>query len=325
MRVKKILIIRFSSIGDIVLTTPVIRCLKLQLPGIELHYLTKPVYQNILEANPYLDKIHVLQNSLLETVDLLRQEKYDCIIDLHRNIRTLLIKQMLGVISFSFNKLNIQKWLLVQFKINHLPKLHIVDRYLQTVKSLGVYNDEKGLDYFIPADTPVLPQLPANFIAIAIGAQHATKRLPVNKLIEICRQLTDPVLLLGGKDDQETGNRIVEEAGTHVQNLCGILSLNQSALVIELAAKVLTHDTGLMHIAAAFQKPIVSVWGNTIPAFGMYPYYGSAINRNQTFEVNPLSCRPCSKIGYAECPKGHFKCMNDQPVDAIAQALKNAN
>ncbi|MFA6260225.1 MAG: glycosyltransferase family 9 protein [Bacteroidia bacterium] len=323
MPVQKILIIRFSSIGDIVLTTPVIRCLKLQLPGVELHYLTKPVYHTLLEANPYIDKIHVLKPSLNETVKELRQENFDCIIDLHRNIRTFWIKQRLGVLSNSFNKLNLLKWLMVNFKINQLPRVHIVDRYLQTVKHLEVYNDEKGLDYFIPSDTPILPHLPATFIAAAIGAQHATKRLPTDKLISICSQLSVPVLLLGGKEDQETGNAIVQASGNHVQNLCGALSIHQSALVIELASLVLTHDTGLMHIAAAFQKPIVSVWGNTIPAFGMYPYYGSQTNRNTTFEVKDLSCRPCTKIGYAQCPKGHFKCMRDQPTDAIVKALQS--
>lgn len=323
MPVKKILIIRFSSIGDIVLTTPVMRCLKLQQAGIEVHYLTKPVYHTLLEANPYVDKIHVLKSSLHETVKELRHENFDCIIDLHRNIRTFWIKQRLGVPSYSFNKLNMRKWLMVNFKINRLPPVHIVDRYLQTVKHMDVFNDEKGLDYFIPSDTPILPQLPSTFIAVSIGAQHATKRLPTDKLIAICRQVSMPVLLLGGKEDQETGDTIARAAGNHVQNLCGMLSIHQSALVIELADKVLTHDTGLMHIAAAFQKPIVSVWGNTIPAFGMYPYYGSRTNRNTSFEVLNLSCRPCTKIGYAQCPKGHFKCMRDQPTNAIVKALQS--
>jgi ADP-heptose:LPS heptosyltransferase len=306
----KILIIRFSSIGDIVLTSPVIRCLKEQIEELELHYLSKKAYEPVLAGNPHIDKIHFFESSLSDCISELKKEKFDYIIDLHHNLRTFLIKTQLGVKSSSFDKLNRQKWLLVNFKKNILPPAHIVDRYLQTVNFLGVKNDGKGLDYFLLnahdlAD--LLPESHQHYISVVIGAQHGTKRLPVERLIELCSKIKQPVVLLGGPEDQARGDAIMKGAGIHVFNGCGKFKLDQSAFIVKMSEQVISHDTGLMHIAAAFNKSILSVWGNTVPEFGMYPY---KTDRSRIFQVQGLSCRPCSKIGYETCPKGHFKCMN---------------
>jgi ADP-heptose:LPS heptosyltransferase len=137
----KILILRFSSIGDIVLATPVIRCLKTQIPNAEVHFATKKSFLSIISENPYIDKIHLLHESLGNLVNELKLEKFDVIIDLHHNLRTKIIKFRLGVKSHSFPKLNIQKFLLTNFKVNKMPNIHIVDRYFETVKSLNVNND----------------------------------------------------------------------------------------------------------------------------------------------------------------------------------------
>ena len=148
----KILIIRFSSIGDIVLTSPVIRCLKLQT-GSEIHYLTKQPFVALLKNNPHVSKVFAIDKSVGEVLPALRREKYDYIIDLHHNLRTFILKWRLPFVkSYAFKKLNFEKWLLTNFKINRLPKTHIVDRYLETVKSLGVKNDGQGLDFFLPED-----------------------------------------------------------------------------------------------------------------------------------------------------------------------------
>lgn len=321
----KILVIRFSSIGDIVLTTPVIRCLKQQLKGAEIHYLTKKKFEAVLSSNPYIDKLHFLDERLTDTISSLKQERFDVLIDLHHNLRTLMIKTRLGIKSSSFDKLNWQKWLLVNFKINRLPSIHIVDRYLNTVKFLGVKNDEKGLDYFLNSEHDISTLLPSShqvFIGIAIGAQHATKRLPQHKLIELCKSLTGPVVLLGGPEDSVRADEICKEAGQHIFNGCGKFSLDQSAYLVKMAKEIITHDTGLMHIAAAFDKTIISVWGNTIPEFGMYPY---KVSRSVIVEVNRLPCRPCSKIGYQKCPLGHFKCMNEIPISSIVNNSDNAD
>lgn len=320
----KFLIIRFSSIGDIVLTTPVVRCLKQQYPNAEIHYLTLPAFKSILTPNPYIDFVHVLDKPLLKKITELKQLGFDYMIDLHNNLRTRIIKSCLDIPAFSFDKLNVEKAQLVTLKTNTLPAIHIVDRYLATLNSFDIKNDGQGLDYFLPEDLIIneLMQAASNqtYTAIAIGAQHATKRLPTPKLIEICSAITHRVVLLGGPEDKQIGEQIAAACGTHVINCCGSLSLHQSAWMVKQAHNIITHDTGLMHIAAAFKKPIISVWGNTIPELGMNPYYGNLNIVNNQMQVANLACRPCSKIGYKQCPKGHFNCMQLQDGLAIASA-----
>ncbi len=325
-KVKKILIVRFSSIGDIVLTTPVIRCLKLQT-GAQIDFLTKVNFKTVLATNPYITTLHTVEKSYKEKLSDLQSANYDLIIDLQKNQHSWRLKRSLAVPSFSFNKLNIEKWLLVNTKINFLPNIHIVDRYLATASSLGLENDGKGLDYFIPVEQKVqledfLPKGNTKYIAFVTGAAHATKRLPEEKIISICKKINYPIVLLGGKDESESGERIASESGNHVWSACGKFNLHQSASWVQQAALVITHDTGLMHIAAAFQQNIISIWGNTTPKFGMFPYYALGINNNISIEVNELGCRPCSKIGHSVCPKGHFKCMQDIDETAILMNIK---
>lgn len=313
----KVLLLRFSSIGDIVLTTPVIRTVKTQVDNAEVHFATKAGYKAILESNPYIDKVHCLEDDLRKLINQLRKEKFDFIIDLHNNLRTRIIKLALGAKSSSFDKLNYEKWLMVNFKINKLPHLHIVERYLAAAAPLGVKNDSLGLDYFIPDKDQVpvdwLPEeMRSGYVVYAIGGQHFTKKLPVERMIELCDKINRPIILLGGKEDLGNGD-IVRERVTRsfIYNACGKFNLNQSASIVKQANYVFSHDTGLMHIAAAFRKEIFSIWGNTIPLFGMYPYR----TRFSVLENNKLDCRPCSKIGYDKCPKGHFRCMYDTEFD----------
>jgi len=316
----KFLIIRFSSIGDIVLTTPVIRCLRKKYSQATIHYLTKKKFATILQSNPYLDKVLLLEDNFNKTVQEIENEEYDYIIDLHHNLRTLRIKNLIRDIPFySFNKLNIKKWIYTNFKINTMPQVHIVDRYMTTVEKLGVVNDGLGLDYFIAESEKVKEgDIPFShlhgYVAIAIGAAHNTKKLPVEKLKELVQKITFPVILLGGKEDFSNGEKIAETDPIKVYNACGKFSLNESADIVRNAKLVISHDTGMMHIAAAFKKNILSVWGNTVPSFGMTPYK----TNYEVFQVNKLWCRPCSKTGFDKCPLGHFKCMNEQSTDAIA-------
>ena len=323
----KFLIIRFSSIADIVLTTPVVRCLKQQLENAEVHYLVKKPFSTIVENNSYVDKVHILEDDLKQTIELLKKENFNYIIDLHHNLRTWRVKRALkNIPAFSFNKLNYEKWLLTAFKINRLPKVHIVDRYMFTVRPFNVRNDHKGLDYFIPEkDVVPIEQLPLShrfgFIGIVIGAAHNTKKLPLHKLKELCTKIDHPIILLGGVEDKNIGDEIASVDTIKVWNACGRFNINQSADLVRKSKLIISHDTGLMHIAAAFKKPIISVWGNTVPEFGMAPYYGKSEIRNSKFEILNLPCRPCSKIGYKKCPRGHFKCMENIEVGEVLNAI----
>lgn len=325
--IRKILIIRFSSIGDIVLTTPVVRCLKLQLPALELHYLTKEQFLPVLEVNPYISKVWLYDYNFHHLLPQLDSEGFDYVVDLHKNYRSFYVRWKLGLMSGTFSKLNVRKWLIVNLKINLLPPVHIVDRYMNAVSGLGVHNDGIGLNFFIPENAGIDPEtLPEIFrrgyIAVVIGGKHNTKIFPMEKVIEICKKMTRPVILLGGNEDRDRGERIVDATGPTVFNTCGSYTLNQSASLIRDADAVMTNDTGLMHIAAAFHKRIVSVWGNTVPEFGMFPYLTGEEKKNSLIvEVKGLSCRPCSKLGYGACPKKHFRCMNDIDTREIVNFL----
>ncbi len=265
-----------------------------------------------------------LDEDILDTIEILKDEKFDAVIDLHYNLRTLRIKQALkGIPFYSFNKLNTQKWIYTSFKINTMPHEHIVDRYMETVKNFGVVNDNKGLDFFIPEkdkvkDNDIPFSHSQGYIAIAIGAAHYTKKLPVDKLKELCEKINYPIILLGGKEDYDNGGEISNVDEVKIYNACGKFSLNESADIIRRSNLIISHDTGLMHIAAAFKKMIFSVWGNTVPSFGMYPYE----TEYKIFQVNKLWCRPCSKIGFDKCPLGHFKCMQKISIDFIAENAK---
>jgi len=324
---------RFSSIGDIAWTTPVIRCVKKQLAGVELHYCTKQCYKSLVEANPYLDKIHYLDNSLGELITELKKEKYDFIIDLHRNIRTSIIKMSLGVKSKAYDKLRIKRFLYTNFQINLMPNCHVVDRYFEAAAPLGIENDGDGLDYYIPEKDEVeLEWLPEThqkgFVAFVIGATGWTKILPYEKMVELCDKINKPIVLIGGKEDFETGDKIekffntptndnqldegLKELGKKavIFNACGKFNLSQSASLVKQAQVVFGHDTGLTHIAAAFKKTVFSIWGGTVPN-NFYPYK----TKFYLIENTKLNCRPCSKSGRSKCPKGHFKCMKDLVFD----------
>jgi len=318
----KVLIVRFSSIGDIVLTTPIIRCLKEQLEGdVEIHYLTKKNFSEILKHNSYLTKIHTIEKTSSEIIETLKKENFDYIVDLHNNIRSSYIKRNLKGISFTVNKINFAKWLIVNFKVDRLPKVHIVDRYFETFKALGVENDGKGLDYFISSNDEIELSISSGFVAFAIGGSYTTKKLPDEKIIKICKNLNMQVILLGGQEDIAIGNKIKTLVGDRIDNLCGELTINQSAWVISQADSVITHDTGMMHIAAAFKRPIVSIWGNTIPEFGMYPYLPTNAPPPTMIYVPDLNCRPCSKLGHSSCPKKHFNCMNLIDEQKVVEAI----
>lgn len=319
---KKILVVRFSSIGDIVLTSPVVRCLHEQLDA-EVYVITKDAFAGMYRNNPHVHKVITIQSKVSEARAELEAVKFDFVVDLHHNLRSAQVKRICKAPSASFPKLNIEKFLYVKLGINRMPDVHIVDRYFEAVKPLGVMNDGKGLDYFITQQNVVsLSVLPeshrSGYIAVTAGAKFATKEMPLDLMVSVIRHLNKPVVLLGGKDEIPKGEKIANECGTLVYNACGKFNLDQSASLVQQAEMVVAHDTGLMHIASAFRKKIYSVWGNTVPDFGMYPYLPGEGSR--IIEVKGLRCRPCSKLGYAECPLGHFRCMNNIAVSAFDDA-----
>ena len=325
----KILVIRFSSIGDIVLTTPVIRCLKNQISDAEIHVLTKKKFSGLYKTNPYINKVYEYDDSLKKNIEELKLENYDYIVDLQKNKRSLRVTRALHRPHSSFPKLNFKKFLLTTFKINLMPDIHIVDRYFKAVEKIGVKNDYQGLDFFISEKNNYpLSELPEDFQngyhAFVIGGTYKTKILPAVKVIEVIKKLNEPVILLGGPDDVERAEEIISAVSCQLLaiSLVGKINLEQSASIVKNAKSVLTNDTGLMHIAAAFHKNVVSVWGNTVPELGMYPYLTKEKEKCHIVECKDVKCRPCSKLGFKECPRRHFKCMMEIDCDAIVERLR---
>lgn len=316
----KILVIRFSSMGDIIYTTPVVRCLKKQVPNAEVHFLTKPAFKYIYDNNPYVDKLLLLKPTLKETIDEIKAEGYDHIVDLHNNLRTAIIKLRTGIPSGTYKKQPIKKWLSLKFKLKLIAPTHLVDRYLEATKSLGVVNDGQPIDYYVKAEHQLSKLLPPShqkaYVAFIIGATHFTKRMPNERIISLCREVKTPVVLLGGNDVKANGDEITAALGDVIYNACGVTSLDESVFLVSKAQSIIGFDTGLTHIAEAFNRPIVSVWGGTVPELlGVQPY----MVKDVLVAGIDLDCRPCSKFGLEKCPLGHFKCMNDMPLDGIVE------
>lgn len=297
----------------------------MQYPSAEVHFLTKKRNADLLQANPYIDKIQLYDGSISNLISDLKAEKYDYIIDLHNNLRSLAVKFSLNAQSYSFNKLNFRKLLFTRFGINTMPDRHIVDRAMETLRSFNIENDGKGLDYFIPdGDEFLQDELPENFrsgyIALVLAGTYTTKKMPVAKYRNLISGSNVPFVLLGGKSERILASEILDWNTGNVVDFTGQLRINQSASLVKKARLVISNDTGLMHIAAAFRKKILSVWGNTSPEFGMYPYLPG--KGSEMIEVKGLACRPCSKLGYRKCPKKHFRCMNDIQEDKIIDWVK---
>ena len=330
----KFLVIRFSSIGDIVLASPVLRCLKKQVMTAEVHFLTKSSFKAVTVSNPYVDKFFYYDNDIEAVIELLKKEEYDYVIDLHKNFRSNKVKRSLGVKSYTIDKLNFQKFLLTKFHIDIMPKRHITKRSLDAVAEFGVTDDDGGLDYIIPEEDMVKESdIPAShhagYIAMVIGASYFTKKLPVHKLIPLCEGINHPIILIGGKEDNEVGTQVAEAVQGKVYNACGKFNLNESADLVRRSKLVISHDTGLQYIASAFNKIVLAIWGSTSPRLDVEPYYSKAFLASQKelpyeniIRQPELWCQPCSKYGKKKCPLGHFKCMEQMDINYISKRVE---
>lgn len=324
----KVLIIRLSSIGDIVLTTPTVRSLAHAGREVEIHYLVKKTFYALLAANPYIHTIHVFDKDLKALLRDLRAEKFDFVLDLHNNLRSLRIKTALGRPYATLNKENYQKFLLTKLKNRKVDIAHIVERYADTLKPLGIALDAGGLDCFIPDshyaqaksiwETAGLWENRKNVLAVVLGGTYYTKRWPPEYFVELIQRLNRPVVLLGGKDSLEEVAQIIPHIQVPCIDAVGRYELLSSAALMHGCGAVLTHDTGLMHIAAALQMKVFSLWGNTVPEYGMTPYHTD----HHILEIKGLGCRPCSRLGFDRCPKGHFKCMRDLKPETVLHYLE---
>jgi len=313
----KVLIIRFSSIGDIVLCTSFLRQLKHQWKGdLEIHFLTKQKFSGVLNHNPNVSEIHTFEKSIAECYPTLVNQAFDYIFDLQSNLRSALVKRRLKVLSFSLDKRNFAKYIWVRWGIKGSIG-HVVDRYRQTASAFNIQEDGVGLEFYLAPGDHFKVEV-NHFIAVVLGATHAGKRADAQHWIDWLTDVKLPIILLGGESEVTLAKEISERIAC--LNLSGELELGQSASVIKQAKMVITGDTGLMHIAAAFKKDIISLWGCTRPSLGMAPW----LPGENSVVLEPINRKsvPCSKLGN-RCKYGwKKKCMHQLIKTQIAQAIE---
>ncbi len=335
---KKILILRLSSIGDILLSTPFIRQVRIAFPKARIDFVVKKEFYPILQFNPHLDKIYRYDKATgLAGLDALSkklaEQKYDFVFDLHNNFRTrYILSKQNKKNTFKIKKDKIKRALLVYAKLNTYKTVTTIpQRYVTVGQQAGIIDDDNGLEIFwkdsIELEISSILQrhhTRNKFIVIAAGAAHYTKRWPIDKYMKLVEKLlaysNAHIFLMGNDKEKEMLSNLV--ISPRIINLAGQLSLLQAAALIGKAQVVVSNDSGLMHMASAVNTPVVAIFGSTVKELGFFPYKGLSV----VHEVQNLWCRPCSHIGRSKCPLGHFKCMlNIKENDVFASVVKFLN
>jgi heptosyltransferase-2 len=320
-KLQKILIIRLSSIGDILLTTPLIRSIKKINPEIQIDFVLKEEFFELVKNNPNLTNIHIYTKQSFEKqilINTLRSNNYEIVIDLQNNLRSREITRSLHCRILRFKKNSINKFLLVHFKINKLkdaPQIPI--RYAEAA---GVELDTEGLDFFTDNEPDPKLKTDEKYIGLCPGAKHFTKRWPKEYFIEMAKRLESTgykVVFFGGLEEVE----LCFEMGNQIENALNLCNTNilQVGSDMKMCRAIYTNDSGLMHLASAVKVPVIAFFGSTVKEFGFYPYKTKYIE----LENKNLSCRPCTHIGRKSCPKIHFKCMKEIKPELALNNLQN--
>lgn len=336
---RRILIIRLSSIGDIVLTTPVLRVLRRQYPDLVIDYLVKEQFQSLITAHPAVDTVHTISKDF-SFGDLLRLRqyvqtsgKYDAIIDLHDNLRSRVLTTGGKLPYVRYDKQRFYRWLYVYWK-KRTPAIetYITDRYFDALAPFEISNDEQGLEFYFPQDfqynDPSVRDEVEEFhatgnpVTLALGAAWATKEWLPERFGDVANQLINQysasIALIGGPDDRHLvepiQSRVTDK--THLYNFIGRTSLLESAKILEGTQLHLANDSGFTHIATAFKKKVIVVLGSTAMPIVFYPKYTA----HELVADSTLGCRPCTHMGRKKCPLGHFKCMNNIETEQVLAA-----
>ncbi len=334
---KAILLIRLSAIGDIILTTPLIRVLRKRFPSARIDFITKAKYADLLRFHPALSQIYEFPDhggfaELKTARRWIAAQGYDVILDLHRNLRSYVLtwRQLRGPIP-RMSKYAFRRFLLVKFGINRYREVvPVYRRYLNVAGHLGVGDDGRGSEIFIPRDVlqrinarlreSALPE--GRFFALAPGAGFATKRWPIEYFIDLGRNLSKNnrvFCILGAQQDRRLADQI-RQVLPEALDFTGRLTLLESAAVLSQARALITNDTGLMHMAEAVKTPVVALFGSTTRELGFFPMLPESV----VIENPEIRCRPCSHIGRHQCPKGHFLCMRSLKPERVFRVLKES-
>ncbi|MBI3005335.1 MAG: lipopolysaccharide heptosyltransferase II [Ignavibacteriales bacterium] len=340
----KTLVIRFSSVGDIVLSTPLLRVLRKRFPEGQVDYVTRKEYAELVRSNHNLNVTYEYDAAtgfagLRKLKQRIVAEKYDLIVDIHDSLRSKYLRSFrAGTETVAINKRKFERYMLVQRKENlYKEVVSVADRYIEPLLRFGVENDGNGLELHIPDEvlfgvSGKIAKLNLSRFEKVVGlcpsSRHFTKRWPAERFAEVgarfAKEHAAKVLIFGGPGDTElcssVESRIASSEGVEkVTSLAGQLSLLESAAAMQLCDVIVTNDSGLMHLAAAMQKKIVALFGSTVREFGFFPVATHSV----VVEREGLPCRPCSHIGRSSCPEGHFRCMKEiSPGEVFEQTKK---
>ena len=323
----KVLICHTSDFGNLIFATPLIRNLKMNLEA-EVFCLIDMENKDAINENPYISEIFLKEETSVSK--LIRSNSFDLVIDLEIKFTTWLFSILSGIKILKPKSQKFAEWYMVALRIDQLPDKHYADQLLEVLDSLSSKRDVLGLDYFIPEKDEIerswLPDIfQKDFVILSLHSAYASRRLPLKKLIEICDRINKPIIVIGDEKDKilageiytffkKNGSGNTYEKGllelnkkSVILDLCGKLNRNQIASLTRNCSYVFCHDSWVIPVASAFKKEVFTIWGNTIPEFGKYPYK----TKFKILQNNRLDCRPCSAKGYDKCPKGHLKCLNE--------------
>lgn len=340
---QKILIVRFSSLGDVILASQLIRALRTRFPHAQIDFLVKSAYSELLRFNPRLSSVIELRSGsfgeLADTARKIRLEKYDLLLDIQNNFRSRYVRLMARArMTRVVNKREVRRFLLVRFHWNLYRKISTVpERYLETIAGIAPSDDCDGPELFVPehvatAMTSLLARSHLDrcdaVVGIAPGARHFTKRWPLERFVELGVLLGRTgqkgrvkILVFGSREEKDYCGDIAQMINLRLEspaaeNMAGQFSLLETAAALDRCTLVVSNDSGLMHVAAARRRNLVAVFGSTVRELGFFPPEGRSI----VVETSGLPCRPCSHIGLEKCPKGHFKCMKEITADEVVKA-----
>ena len=326
-----ILVVRFSSIGDVLLTTPLLRAIRTKWPGARVTVLTKRQYVSLVSDNPNVTEAFGIgpQQRIRSVAAQIKSVKYSHILDLQGGLRTVALRLLAPGPWSGFSHRRMARALLIRFKHNtyqeHVP---VAERYFEAATDLGVEPDNGPPEFFL---NPLAQERAEAWlerarvgtkramVAIAPGAAHATKRWPIEHWVKLVRTIVNTgadVVAVGGPPDSAIGAEIAARGGSHVASAAGDLTLQETGGILKRAAALITGDTGVMHMATGVGTPVVAMFGPTVRQFGFFPYnaHASVVERN-------LDCRPCSSHGGPECPLEHHLCMREILPDMVFTTL----
>ena len=329
-----VLVVRFSAIGDILLTTPLLRAIRTRHPGARIAVLTKEQYVPLLSHNPNVNEVLGIApgEGILAIASRIRAVRYSHLLDLHGNLRSHALRRLAPGPWRSYRKRGLERAVLITTKRDtYRGDVPVAERYFEAAGDLEVEPDGGPPDFFISeaADCLAADRLQAlglgrerPVVAVAPGAAHATKRWPVEHWVDLIGRIAPTgadVAILGGPDDAAAAGEIARQSGPNVGSLAGALGLQETGAAIRRAEVLVSGDTGVMHMATGVGTPVVALFGPTVRQFGFFPYRSPA----GVVELD-LPCRPCSAHGTTRCPLGHHHCMRQMLPDLVYASLARA-